>query len=90
MSQIAQIPPGALEPKDSATFCAISLSTLDRLEREGKFPKRRQLSDKRVGHLVSDLQAWLDARPVSDLPPPPNTAAKKPRRAGAAGPAVPA
>jgi prophage regulatory protein len=89
MSQVVRIEPGALDPEDSAAFCAISVSTMEKLEREGKFPKRRQLSDRRSGHLVSELQAWLNSRPASDLAPPPNTGAKKPR-AGTAGQAVPA
>jgi prophage regulatory protein len=79
MSIVVSIGPGALEPEQSAAFCALSVSTMEKLEREGIFPRRRQLSDRRVGHLVSELQAWLDSRPVSDLAPPPNTGARKPR-----------
>jgi len=78
MSRIS-ITPAALEPEASAAFCALSVTTMERLERDGNFPKRRQLSDRRVGHLVNELLAWLDARPVSELPPPANTGAKKPR-----------
>jgi prophage regulatory protein len=81
MSFVVRIEPGALEPEQSAAFCALSVSTLEKLEREGNFPKRRLLSDRRVGHLVSELQAWLEARPISALAPPANTGAKKPRRA---------
>jgi prophage regulatory protein len=79
MSVVVAIEPGALEPEAAAAFCALSLTTMEKLEREGRFPKRRQLSDRRCGHLVSELQAWLAARPVSDLAPPPNTGARKPR-----------
>lgn len=80
MSSVVRIEPGALEPGDSAAYCAISVSTLEKLEREGKFPKRRLLSDRRTGHLVVELDEWLGSRPVSDLAPPANTGAKKPRR----------
>ena len=82
-STLVNIPPGALEPEAAAAFCALSVSTMEKLEREGRFPKRRLLSDRRTGHLVSELLAWLAERPVSDLPPPANTGAKKPRRARA-------
>jgi prophage regulatory protein len=80
MSAVVPLQP-ALEPEDAAAFCALSVTTMERLEREGNFPRRRQLSDRRVGHLVSELLAWLHARPVSELPPPANTGARKPRRA---------
>lgn len=34
-----------------AQAVALSTSTIERLEREGQFPKRRQLSGQRVGWL---------------------------------------
>ncbi|MGL4265312.1 MAG: helix-turn-helix transcriptional regulator [Afipia sp.] len=52
-------------------------ATVERLEREGQFPKRRQLSGQRVGWLVREVQEWAESRPVSNLPPPPNTGAPK-------------
>ena len=33
-----------------------------RLERAGKFPQRVQLGPNRVGWLLSEVQAWIDAR----------------------------
>lgn len=35
---------------------------IDRLEKEGKFPKRVRLSNSRVGWLVSEVQEWLQER----------------------------
>ena len=35
---------------------ALSTATIERLEREGQFPKRRQLSGQRVGWLVREVQ----------------------------------
>ena len=78
----AKIRPAALEQNDAATFLALSVSTLERLVRQGEFPKPRQLSGRRVGYLVRELEAWLEARPVSELLPPPNTS----RRGKAATP----
>ncbi|MBT2181004.1 AlpA family phage regulatory protein [Ralstonia pickettii] len=59
----------------SAVAKALSLSetTVQQLVREGGFPKPRRLSSRRVGWLVREIQEWAEARPVSDLPPPPNT-----------------
>ena len=39
-----------------AQAVALSTSTIERLEREGQFPKRRQLSGQRVGWLVREVQ----------------------------------
>ena len=33
-----------------------------RLEREGKFPKRVQIGAYAVGHLYSEIQAWIQER----------------------------
>lgn len=68
-----KIRPAALEQGDAANFLALSVSTLERLVRQGEFPKPRQLSGRRVGYLVRELEEWLEARPVSDQLPPPNT-----------------
>ena len=41
----------------------------------------RQLSGQRVGWLVREVQEWAESRPVSNLPPPPNTGAPKRKEA---------
>ena len=33
-----------------------------RLEKQGKFPKRLQVGDNRVGWLLSEVQAWIAER----------------------------
>lgn len=65
--------------ENTATMVALSITTVQTLVRKGEFPKPRQLSGGRVGWLVREVEAWAEARPVSELPPPPNTGAKKPR-----------
>ena len=42
----------------------LSRTTRWRLERSGKFPKRRQLSDNAVGWLWSEVLAWRGSRPT--------------------------
>lgn len=42
----------------------LSRSTAWRLEKEGKFPKRRQISAKAVGWLQSEVEAWIESRKV--------------------------
>ena len=44
-------------------------STIYELEHAGLFPRRRQLSGKRVGFLLRELEEWAESRPVSDLLP---------------------
>lgn len=47
----------------------LSRTTRWRLERAGKFPQRRQLSDNAVGWLLSEVMAWRAARPpVAGVP----------------------
>lgn len=57
----------------------MSKSTIEEEIRKERFPKPRQVSGRRVSWKLSEIEEWLDSRPVSDLPPPPNTNAKKPR-----------
>lgn len=70
---IVSIRPGALELPDAAAFVSLSVATVERQVREGTFPKPRQLSGRRVGYLVEELEEWLRTRPISDQLPPPNT-----------------
>lgn len=73
------IQPKFLGRGDAAMYCALSESTLEKGVREGTFPKPRLLSARRVGWLVSELDAWCESRSVSNLLPPPNTGAQKPK-----------
>lgn len=68
-----------------AEVVALSISTVQELVRQGQFPAPRQLSGRRVGWLVRELEAWAESRPVSNLLPPPNTGAPKPKKRGDAG-----
>lgn len=78
-----QIEPIALDIRATAQMLAVSVSTVERLVRVGDFPKPRKVSGRRVVYLVDEVRGWLAARPVSDLLPPPNTGAPKPRRRSA-------
>lgn len=41
--------------------------TIWRLERAGRFPRRRRLTARSVGWLASEVQEWLDSRPVVEI-----------------------
>jgi prophage regulatory protein len=47
-----------------AILTGLSKSTRWRLEKFGKFPKRRQLSTKSVGWLASEIEDWIETRTV--------------------------
>jgi len=40
----------------------LSKTTRWRLERAGKFPKKRQLSPNAVGWIEAEIQVWLNSR----------------------------
>ncbi|HLB43131.1 MAG TPA: AlpA family phage regulatory protein [Gammaproteobacteria bacterium] len=49
------------EPQVS-NITKLSKSTRWRLEKAGKFPKRRQLSANAVGWLASEIEEWIASR----------------------------
>ena len=48
--------------RDVRKATKLSRSTRWRLERDGKFPRRRQLSANAVGWLRSEVEAWIASR----------------------------
>ena len=79
MTTPVAIKPAYLDLAGVASFVALSESTVQKMIREESFPKPRLLSGRRVAWLVREVEAWAESRPVSDLAPPPNTGARKPR-----------
>jgi prophage regulatory protein len=45
-----------------AAITGLSKSTRWRLEKAGKFPKRRQLATRSVGWLFSEIEDWVQTR----------------------------
>ncbi|MEM5419637.1 helix-turn-helix transcriptional regulator [Paraburkholderia ferrariae] len=66
-----------LDLKSVAAAVALSESVVKKLVREGKFPRPRQLSDRRVAWLVREIEEWAESRPISDLVPPPPSGATR-------------
>lgn len=79
MKATVVVAPAALEREAAAAYLALSVSTFERLVREKSLPAPRQVADRRVAWLRTELDEWLQARPISDLLPPENTGAPKPR-----------
>ena len=53
-------------------YVPLSLPSLYRLEKAGKFPQRVQVSDGRVGWFADEVEAWLANRARGPLPAPPS------------------
>ena len=60
-----------------AKLLSLGTTTVQKLVREKAFPAPRQLSRQRVAWLLREVEAWAEERPVSELPPPPNTGSRK-------------
>jgi prophage regulatory protein len=61
--------PAMLALSDAAAYVALSTRQVQRLCQSEKFPKPRQLSGQRVAWVVRELDAWIDALPVSSIAP---------------------
>jgi len=57
----------------------LSTSTIQNMIARNEFPPPRELSARRVGWLYRELMEWAENRPISNILPPPNTGARKPR-----------
>ena len=60
-----------------ASLVTLATATIQRMVREGMFPKPRQLSANRVAWLLREVEEWAEERPISDIPPPANTSRQK-------------
>jgi prophage regulatory protein len=58
-----------LREREVARITGLSRSTRWRLERAGRFPQRRQISDAAVAWLASEVQEWLAARDIKGSEP---------------------
>ncbi len=64
-AQQANIKPLYLDRKSVAAFVSLSVPTMERMVVQGIFPAPRQLTGKRVGWLVREVEEWAESRPVS-------------------------
>lgn len=53
---------GALDKKKLLAVVPLSMSTIDRLEKNGQFPKRWYITDKRCAWNADEVDMWLDKR----------------------------
>jgi prophage regulatory protein len=77
VANMSSIRPIYLDLASVAKVVSLSVSTIEKLVREGAFPAPRLLSGRRVAWLLSEVEAWCEQRPVSNLPPPHNAGRRK-------------
>lgn len=53
-----------LRPREAARYVGLSRPTIDRWRKAGKFPKALQFGAQAIGWRRSDLDAWLNERPL--------------------------
>ena len=58
---------GIMSDADEKMVTGLSRVTRWRLEREGKYPARVQLSPGRVGRIGAEVKKWIQSRPRVNL-----------------------
>ncbi len=53
-----------LRPREAARYVGLSRPTIDPWRKAGKFPKALRLGAQAIGWRRSDLDAWLNERPL--------------------------
>ena len=48
--------------KETSDLIGISVSTINRLIKQGKFPQKRKLSTKRFGFLRYEIDQWIEGK----------------------------
>lgn len=74
------IKPICVDKETAAAMLGISVANFEREVRGERIPPARQVSPRRVGWLLRELEEYAEKLPVSNILPPANTGAKKPRR----------
>jgi prophage regulatory protein len=60
-----RLKPAYLDRINAAEYVSLSVPTMERMVARGAFPGPRQLTDKRVGWLVREIEEWCESRPAS-------------------------
>jgi prophage regulatory protein len=59
-----------ISKKELIKLVPYTATHIGRLERAGKFPKRLQLGECRVGWLFTEVEAWIEERIAKRTSPP--------------------
>lgn len=64
---VAPVAERILNSKELRALVPYSIVHIDRLEKAGKFPRRIKLGEHRIGWKLSEIMAWIEARPRAEL-----------------------
>lgn len=84
MNHNIRIEPVYVDLATAAFITTLAESTIQAMVTRNEFPAPRELSGRRVGYLYAEILEWAQSRPQSNMLPPPNTGARKPRTGRAA------
>jgi prophage regulatory protein len=59
-----------LRRRDVTALIGVSDATIVRLVARREFPAPRKLGERSVGWLRTEVETWVAARPISDIPSP--------------------
>lgn len=57
----------AIGKKELMNMVPLSMSTIDRLEHKGQFPRRWYITEKRCAWNAEEVENWLDKRQATTL-----------------------
>ena len=52
-----------ISQEKAAEYCDLSISTLKRLRKIDDFPQPVQISERRIGYFLNDIEDWINSRP---------------------------
>lgn len=78
------IKPAYLDRETAAGYVSLSVPTMERMIARAEFPAPRQLTNKRVGWLVRELDDWCEGRPTSSNLPVANCGQRSAQGSGSA------
>lgn len=76
---LAPVPPILVDRETAAALVGLSPSNIAAQVLKGTFPAPRKTSTNRVGWLLTEIHAWAQGLPLSDILPPPSSSLTKTR-----------
>ncbi|WP_180319345.1 helix-turn-helix transcriptional regulator [Delftia acidovorans] len=86
---IVTMRPISISLQEAARAVDLSESQIQKLVQTGDFPRPRQLSARRVGFIVAEVEAWVMSRPPSECLPAPDSGYGRAGKPGKSAPPPP-
>ncbi len=79
VTRVVHIDPVIVDRDTTCTIVGLSPSNIAMQVLKGTFPAPRKTSSNRIGWLLTELHAWAQGLPLSDILPPPSSGLTKTR-----------